>query len=120
MSMTTTAITPFIGGSGTGPRLGWDADRQRVMNEGGQSERQVRAFGVMAGGVLEGTLGVLWFGSCPLAGLSVAVCGAAMLRWGRTGWFSIGECGLTRTSEIGRPDGGGGCSTRPPSARAWT
>ena len=52
------------------------------MNEGGTMNAKVRAFGVMAGGALGATLGVVWFGSDPLAGLSVAVCGAAMLCWG--------------------------------------
>lgn len=42
---------------------------------------KVRAFGVMVGGALGATLGVLWFGSDPLAGLSVAVSGAAVLGW---------------------------------------
>ena len=43
---------------------------------------KVRAFAVTVVGALGATLGVLWFGSDPLAGLSVAVYGAATLGWG--------------------------------------
>ena len=42
---------------------------------------KVKAFGVMVAGALGATLGVVWFGTDPLAGLSVAVFGAGVLGW---------------------------------------
>jgi len=42
---------------------------------------KLKAFAAMLGGALAVMLGFLWFGSDPLAGLSVAVSGAGLLGW---------------------------------------
>jgi len=42
---------------------------------------KLKAFGAMVAGALVVVLGFYWFGTDPLAGLSVAVSGAALLGW---------------------------------------
>jgi len=50
--------------------------------EGGTMSGRVRAFGITVGGAAGATAGFLWFGTDPLAGLSVALMGAGLLGWG--------------------------------------
>ena len=42
---------------------------------------KLKAFGATVAGVLVVVLGFWWFGTDPLAGLSVSVSGAALLGW---------------------------------------
>ncbi|GAB3778613.1 hypothetical protein [Nocardioides ungokensis] len=42
---------------------------------------RTKAFGAMLAGWVSAVLGFLWFGSDPLAGLTVAVSGAVLFGW---------------------------------------